>query len=138
MQYRKIPNNVEVIQYTGSNKREVLEFIGVNTAYMTDKEIKKYPNHIRTMRGDTITFLVGDYIVKDSNNEFYPLNADTFIQNFAIEGEDDLKYRANIMVSDLRYNSEKLQRENVSERDTKMAKFCTKVADIMTELLMRI
>lgn len=62
--FRNKPVTIEAIQWNGRNEMEIARFVGGNIQ-MGDDELL-----IHTPEG-TITVLVGDYVVKDVNGEFY-------------------------------------------------------------------
>lgn len=70
--YRKKPVEVEAIQWTGNNLKEVLEFS--DKSYI-DKD--NYTLKIDTLEGTHIASR-GDYIIKGIKGEFYPCKPDIF------------------------------------------------------------
>lgn len=72
--YRKRPVTVEAMQWDGTNAGELEEFMG--DAYETwipsaDQII------VKTLEGE-LTASLGDYIIRGTQNEFYPCKPDIF------------------------------------------------------------
>lgn len=80
MKYRKKPVEIEAVQYTGDNFKEVCEFVG-KILNMTDSE----QNYIiiETLEGD-MTASVGDFIIKGVHGEFYPCKPDIFEKTYEL------------------------------------------------------
>lgn len=78
MKYKKLPVEIEAVQWTGNNLNEMQDFFN-NIDYWTEvvfKNGKPYILlHIRTLEGD-MTVKHGDYIIKGVNSEFYPCKPD--------------------------------------------------------------
>ena len=74
--YRKKPVVVEAIRFTGDNQNKVMEFAGNNIYEMGDISCV-----IHTLEGDMIAML-GDYIIKGVNGEFYPCKPDVFEKTY--------------------------------------------------------
>jgi hypothetical protein len=73
--YRKRPVVIDAIQWTGSNKEEVNDFIpGVDAG---DYYYLKDTVNIHTLEG-VMTARPNDYIIKGVNGEFYPCKPDIF------------------------------------------------------------
>ena len=74
--YRKVPGEIEAIQFNGTNRDECLKFLGLDIVKTSivwdDKAIK-----IITLEG-TMTAQSGDYIIKGVQGEFYPCKPDIF------------------------------------------------------------
>jgi len=84
--YRKKPIEIEAIQFTGENKKEVLDFIGYELSEDNEEGKKKSRQYffdavgkfiIITLEGDMIAD-AGDYIIKGVKGEFYPCKPDIF------------------------------------------------------------
>lgn len=73
--FRKKPVIIEAIQWNGRNEMEVARFIGGNLE-MDDDELL-----IHTLEG-TMKALVGDYVIKGVNGEFYPCKPDIFEKTY--------------------------------------------------------
>jgi len=71
-QYRKRPVVIEAIQYTGENKREVLEFTHFSAYTTTEQRMV-----IQTLEGNHICS-PGDWVIKGVAGEFYPCKPDIF------------------------------------------------------------
>lgn len=76
---QKKPIIVEAIEYTGDNKREIIDFTNglalTNTCY----------DHltIPTLEGDH-KCSVGDYVIKGVKGEFYPCKPDIFLKTYDV------------------------------------------------------
>ena len=93
--YRKKPIEIEAIQYTKHNLKEVLLFIGMidNIDYIpecaeTERRWQDFVSDclhdgidIKTLEG-TMTAKFGDYIIKGINGEFYPCKPDIFDKTY--------------------------------------------------------
>lgn len=73
--YIKQPIAVEAVQWDGNNVDEVLAFIG-ETA-----QIRGGSLYIKTLEGDMLA-LIGSYIIKGVNGEFYPCREDIFKKTY--------------------------------------------------------
>ena len=77
LKYRKIPVEIEAMQFTDETKDQVLNFVTCNCS----------PNHriktsesiliIQTLEGN-MTACLGDWIIKGVQGEFYPCKPDIF------------------------------------------------------------
>ena len=83
--YKKKPVVIEVVQFIGSNYKEVCDFVG--------KELQKLYNLggvlsliIPTLEGN-MKAERGDYIIKEVNGEFYPCKPDIFEKTYEIVEE---------------------------------------------------
>ena len=74
-QYRKKPVVIEAIQWTGSNLKDVLTFLGGAT-WMDEKG-----PIIETLEGELHTS-VGDFIIRGVAGEFYPCKPDIFEKTY--------------------------------------------------------
>lgn len=90
MKFRKKPVEIEAIQFTGDNHREVMEFMhkGRITRDMVgwvsgdhDGTLK-----IKTLEG-VMTASEGDWIIKGVRGEFYPCKPDIFSATYEAVGE---------------------------------------------------
>ena len=72
MKYRKLPVEIEAVQWTGKNDEEISAFAG-SSRYMTQEGDLM----IHTLEGDHHA-LVGDYIIKGVKGEFYPVKEEIF------------------------------------------------------------
>ena len=79
MKYRKKPVTIEAVQWTGFNRNEMNEFIGVKTN--PEDSIHSYGENntilIRTLEG-VHTGNALDWIIKGVKGEFYPCKPDIF------------------------------------------------------------
>ncbi|MHC3753044.1 hypothetical protein ACYKJ4_07745 [Streptococcus suis] len=78
--YKKKPVVIEAIRFTGSNYKEIREFIGKNTL-CSDLSIV-----IPTLEGDMVA-QKGDYIIKGVHGEFYPCKPDIFNETYEVVSE---------------------------------------------------
>ena len=89
MKARKKPVEIDCVQWTGSNDKEILDFCGRDNAYFTrivngsldGAEI--WNLYIRTLEGDHRADCT-DYIIKGVNGEFYPCKKDIFHKTYDI------------------------------------------------------
>lgn len=98
MKYRKKPVVVEVIQWNGTNHREMFDFLTnyektndfISTSgenFYIDHEKVKGGLIIKTLEGEHIA-TIGDYIIKGVEGEFYPCKPDIFEKTYEMVGED--------------------------------------------------
>ena len=73
--FRKKPVEIEAIQWTGENAKEIKKFVKQDHYW--------FENHlvIQTLEGD-YRALIGDWIIKGIKGEFYPCNKDIFEQTY--------------------------------------------------------
>ena len=96
MKYRKKPVVIDAIQWTGTNKREMFDFLTNSNrleAYMTSDfpivsdnfyiDHQKAPGGlvIKTLEGEHLAN-IGDYIIKGVHGEFYPCKPDIFKETY--------------------------------------------------------
>lgn len=96
MKYRKKPVVIDAVQWTGTNKREMFDFLTngncseehmtsdfpiVSDNFYIDK--KKVPGGlvIKTLEGEHLAN-IGDYIIKGVHGEFYPCKPDIFRETY--------------------------------------------------------
>ena len=82
--YRKKPVVVEVIQYTGENDDEIIEFVGEGNIGYQNNLIYGNPVsvlHIKTLEGYMMVSC-DDYVIKGIQGEFYPCKPDIFKQTY--------------------------------------------------------
>lgn len=77
MKYRKKPVTIEAVQYNGTNKVEIQQFMG---RYLDENSVMS-TLIIPTLEGDHIASC-GDYIIKGVNGEFYPCKPDIFWKTY--------------------------------------------------------
>lgn len=94
MKYRKKQIEVEAIQWTGDNQREMFDFLTYGhykNDYMRVSGANFYIDHskvkggliIRTLEGEHIAS-IGDYIIKGVAGEFYPCKPDIFEKTYEV------------------------------------------------------
>lgn len=77
MKFRKKPLEVEAIQYTGTNEKELVEFGHSNITYNQDLNFLK----VFTLEG-RMKISPGDWVIKGIKGEFYPIKNDIFIESY--------------------------------------------------------
>ena len=82
--WRKKPIVIEALQLNWGNWEEMCSFVGVGELANNKPEGKmlkdnKLSMDIPTLEG-TMTALEGDYIIKGTAGEFYPVNKDIFME----------------------------------------------------------
>jgi len=79
MKYRKKPVVIEAMQFTVDEKDRVFNWITCSTAPVF---IDEYPAiKIQTLEG-VMTAVLGDWIIKGVNGEFYPCKPDIFEKTY--------------------------------------------------------
>ncbi len=78
--YRKKPVVIEAIQYTGENKRDILEF-AKNNAW---PETCSSAVIITTIDRNNARIDIGDWLLKGVVGEFYPCKPDIFEQTYEL------------------------------------------------------
>lgn len=92
MKYRKLPVEIEAVQWTGQNQRQMFDYLtnGKHTSdYMDVSGDTFYINHgkvegglvIRTLEGEH-KCSIGDYVIKGVKGEFYPCKPDIFVETY--------------------------------------------------------
>lgn len=93
VRYRKKPVEIDAVEWTGQNHREMFNFLfdGENPTQETLRTEGKnfYISHgkcagglvIKTLEGEHIA-TIGDYIIKGVQGEFYPCKPDIFKQTY--------------------------------------------------------
>ena len=81
--YRKKPIVIEAVQFTGSNRREVLQFTypSMSEDGLRGAEVMALPVVIATLEGD-MTASPGDWIVQGGKGEFYPIKDSIFRETY--------------------------------------------------------
>lgn len=81
--YRKRPVVVEAVEFSGSNRREVLRFIypSMSEDGLRGAEEMALPVVIGTLEGD-MTVSPGDYVIKGVQGEFYPCKPGIFAATY--------------------------------------------------------
>jgi hypothetical protein len=82
-QYRKKPVVIEAVQFTGYNRREVLQFIypSMSEDGLRGAEVAALPVVIGTLEGD-MTADPGDWVIRGVKGEFYPCKPDIFAATY--------------------------------------------------------
>ncbi|HEM3501203.1 hypothetical protein V9Z57_08185 [Streptococcus suis] len=78
--FRKKPEEIEAVIFTGSNYEEIRDFIGKDTFY-SDLCIA-----IPTLEGIKVA-TIGDYIIKGARGEFYLCNQKIFDETYEVVSE---------------------------------------------------
>jgi hypothetical protein len=92
MKYRKKPVVIDAVQWTGTNKREMYDFLTVDT--FSEEDMQAYKNNfyidhskveggliIKTLEGEHLA-TIGDYIIRGVKGEYYPCKEDIFHQTY--------------------------------------------------------
>lgn len=84
--YRKKPVVIEAIQYTGHNGHAILQWISamaIESPVLEPSENNMTGEYlqIKTLEG-TMAAIVGDWIIKGVNGEFYPCKPDIFEKTY--------------------------------------------------------
>ena len=77
--YVKRPIAIEVIQYTGDNRGEILDFTQGHAIFADKNE--QIELIIHTLEGD-MHAQVGAYIAKGPHGEFYPIQREVFEETY--------------------------------------------------------
>lgn len=82
MKYKKKPEVIEAIQYTGDNYKEICDFVGKE---LRRPMIQYEPLEIiiETLEGNRIV-KVNDFIIKGEHGEFYPYKPDIFEKTYEL------------------------------------------------------
>ena len=90
MKYRKLPVEIEAVQWNGINLEEIKLFVGeslkyeiCDTAWQVGKGKPHVDMKIHTLEGDH-DCTTGDYIIKGVAGEFYPCKPDIFEKTYEI------------------------------------------------------
>ena len=90
-QYRKKPVVIEAVEWTGSNLREVIDFIGLHpsaekwTWEEYEQVVKADGLKIFTLEG-THMATIGDFIIKGVHGETYPCKPYIFAKTYEVVG----------------------------------------------------
>ena len=79
--YVKKPIEVEAVQWTGDNAREIEEFTNWRACQNIYGDGYGKSMVIETLQGETEA-IAGCYIIKDANGECYPCKADIFKETY--------------------------------------------------------
>ena len=77
VKYRKRPVEIEAIQFTGYNYKDIKDFVG-KSYKLNSVDASVY---IHTLEGD-MRVLPTDYVIKGVKGEFYPCKADIFLETY--------------------------------------------------------
>ena len=92
MKYIKKPIEIEALQWTGENHRQMFNFLGgEDEEYITASGINFYIDFtkvdggliIKTLEGEHIA-TIGDYIIKGVKEEYYPCKPDIFEMTYEL------------------------------------------------------
>jgi hypothetical protein len=92
MKYRKKPVVIDAVQWTGTNHREMFDFLTdyqCTDQYMSAEGKNFYIDHrkvpgglvIKTLEGEHMAN-IGDYIIRGVHGEFYPCKPDIFRETY--------------------------------------------------------
>jgi hypothetical protein len=81
MKFRKKPVEIEAMQYTGSNRDDVLAFTGLTDARGAAIFWHEGTIVVRTLEGD-MTASPGDWIIRGVAGEVYPCKPDIFDRSY--------------------------------------------------------
>ena len=92
MKYRKLPIEIDAIQFTRNNFDEVVSFTNGSAHDLT---IERRPGGrctciIPTLEGQHIAN-EGDYIIKGVHGEFYPCKPDIFVKTYELVSDGNEK-----------------------------------------------
>lgn len=81
--YRKLPKEIDAIQWDGGNTGAVLDFMGAlgGIARIDDKKLV-----IPTLEGD-LNASVNDWIIRGIQGEYYPCKPDIFAETYEVVEE---------------------------------------------------
>ncbi len=80
--YRKKRIVIDAVQFTGSNRKEIVSFIeGPGFAFRIPAESEMYELQIFTLEG-TMTARPGDWVIRGVKGEYYPCKPDIFEETY--------------------------------------------------------
>jgi hypothetical protein len=83
VRYRKLPVEVDAIQFTGENYVDIIGFIGDNGGFQWDGTADPTRHAVWDYLHDTwVTVNDGDWIIKGVKGEHYPCNPDVFATTY--------------------------------------------------------
>jgi len=97
--YTKIPVTINAVQWTGSNRVEIEEFLDGNE----NGEFKGDGLFISTLEG-TMRASVNDFIIQGVNGEFYPCKPDIFAKTYNVSKDISGKSLHNTTANGARKN----------------------------------
>jgi Fe-S cluster biosynthesis and repair protein YggX len=89
--FRKKPQIIEAVQWTGDNFEQIKEFVGDKVSYFTwtrdrDFYINEEVLSIKSQTYDFIHVNMNNWIIKESDGSLYVLNNDSFTANYELMG----------------------------------------------------
>lgn len=81
MRFRKKPVEVEAIEWTGKNMKEIRKFVGSRAMFQEHVQTKEPILTISTLEGSHLAS-IGDWIIRGIKGEFYPCKPDIFKQTY--------------------------------------------------------
>ena len=75
-QYVRVQTSARAIQWTGDNLEEIFKFIPINKIRFKNNKV-----YIKTING-RVKLRVGDYIVSNGPDDFYPLREENFKKHY--------------------------------------------------------
>ena len=85
--FRKIPVEIEAVQWNGQNLKEIIDFTGLNETAQNwsweefEQVVKQDGLKIFTLEG-TMMANIGDYVIRGAQGGFYPCKPDIFKQTY--------------------------------------------------------
>ena len=76
MKFRTKPCEIEAVQWTGRNVKEIMRFVKNESAVITNGVLI-----IKTLEGDMVAS-TGDYIIRGLRGEYYPCKPDVFQKKY--------------------------------------------------------
>ena len=95
MRYRNKRKYIDAIQWTGENKEECLEFLGINFFEFRDNETRI----VFDSNYDDWIASIGDYIIKDGEDDFYVYKAENFEREYVKDTPLDEDHFMNTILS---------------------------------------
>jgi hypothetical protein len=87
--YKKKPVEIDAIQWTGDNLKEIIEFTGRNESSVDwswnhfEAVVKENGLKIFGLEGSSFKVSIGDMIIKGVEGEFYACKPDIFIKTYS-------------------------------------------------------
>jgi hypothetical protein len=80
MKYRKLPVEIEAVEWKGHNTVEIAHFMNVS---LDEVRVAPFVNKlkIQTLEGE-MTASVGDFIIRGVEGEYYPCKPDIFAKTY--------------------------------------------------------
>lgn len=86
--YRKKPVEIEAIEWTGENLKEIIGFVGDQAMNYSEIIDPAFVLKIKTLEGEHVASK-GDYIIKGVKGEFYPCKPDIFKMTYGLVEDDE-------------------------------------------------